>query len=316
MDNLTHSLTGLMMSRAGLSRFHARAPLALILSANACDIDGLSLFSGGLTYIRYHRGLAHSIAFMPVMALLPLLIVVAIARSFQGWLRLYLLCVAGVASHLLLDWTNTYGVRFFEPFSSAWVHLDINSLIEAWVWAVLIFAWLMVYLVRLVSREIGAKPASGRGLAIFALAFFLVYDFGKYLAHQRAIAMLNSRIYDGALPVRTAAFPGGANPFVWRGWVETDAFFKTYRINVDSDFDPASGTKYYKPSDTGAIDAAKSSDVFRTFMWFDQFPRWTVLPVAEPEGARQVQLIDLRLGFYATAVVDRTNRVLESSFRF
>ena len=33
MDNLTHSLTGLLLSRAGLNRFYPRATLVLIVSA-------------------------------------------------------------------------------------------------------------------------------------------------------------------------------------------------------------------------------------------------------------------------------------------
>ena len=39
MDNLTHSLTGLMLSRAGLNRFYPRATLVLVIAANIPDID-------------------------------------------------------------------------------------------------------------------------------------------------------------------------------------------------------------------------------------------------------------------------------------
>ncbi|HLJ46468.1 MAG TPA: metal-dependent hydrolase [Bryobacteraceae bacterium] len=316
MDNLTHSLTGLMMSRAGLSRYHRYAPLALLLSANAPDIDGLSIFSGPLTYIRYHRGLAHSIPFMPVMTLLPFLVVLAITRKLEGWLRLYLLCLAGVASHLLLDWTNTYGVRFLTPFSDRWFSLDLNSLIDPWIWAVLIFAWLMLYIMRLVSGEIGAKKATGRGLAVFALVFFLSYDFGRYLLRQRALAVLNARMYDAAAPMRVAAFPAGGNPLVWRGWVETSTFFKRFDFSVTGDFDPAGGTTFYKPEQTNAVDAARTTPLFRQFLWFDQYPRWDVVPVDQPEGGSRVELKDLRLSFTAVAILDKMNRVVNTSFRF
>src|SRR5207248_11360495 len=61
MDDLTHSLTGLMFSRAGLNRFHPRASLILIMAANAPDVDIVSWFGGPLTYLEYHRGLAHSL---------------------------------------------------------------------------------------------------------------------------------------------------------------------------------------------------------------------------------------------------------------
>ena len=309
MDPFTHTLTGLMMSRAGLDRLHARAPLLLMLSANAPDLDGLGMIGGLLPYIESHRGLPHSIAFVPLVAMLPVLVVCAVMRGFESWLRLYMLSLVGVASHLLLDWTNTYGVRFLLPFSSEWFHLDLNGLTDAWIMAVLLIGWLMVYIVRMVNAEIGAKPGSGRGLAIFALVFFVTFDGAKLLLHSKGVEMLNSRIYDGAVPVRVAVFPSASNPLVWRGWVETQTFFKRYTFNVTGEFDPASGLTLYKPDAPDAIAAARATPVFKTFLAFDLYPRWSVTPLPEPEGATRVELLDLRLPFRAIAIVDRANRV-------
>ena len=57
-------------------------------------------------------------------------------------------------------------------------------------------------------------------MAIFALSFFLLYDFGRYLLHQRAIEILNSREYQDGPPIRVAAFPASAaSPFEWQGWI-------------------------------------------------------------------------------------------------
>ncbi len=83
----------------------------------------------------------------------------------------FAISLAGVASHLLLDWTNAYGVRFLLPFSSGWYSLDLNNIIDVWMWAVLILAAVGPWVGRLVSSEVGARSGSGRGLAIFALAF-------------------------------------------------------------------------------------------------------------------------------------------------
>jgi len=316
MDPLTHTLTGLMMSRAGLDRLHTRAPLVLMLSANAPDVDGLSLIGGLLPYLQYHRGLTHSIAFVPVVAVLPVLIVCAVTRGFERWLRLYLLSLAGVASHLLLDWTNTYGMRFLLPFSSEWFHLDLNSLTDAWIMAVLLIGWLMVYIVRMVNAEIGAKPGSGRGLAIFAIMFLVAFDGGKLFLQRQGIEILNSRIYEGAVPARVAVFPSAWNPVVWRGWVETPNFFKRYTLNVTAEFDPASGATFYKPDAPAAIAAARATAVFQTFLVFDLYPRWSLTPLPEPEGATRVELLDLRLPFRAIAIVDRANKVLRTWMEF
>lgn len=312
MDPLTHTLTGLMMSRAGFDRLHVRAPITLMLAANAPDLDGLSIFGGLLTYIRYHRGLPHTFAFVPLVAILPVLVVCGFTRRCEGWLRLYIMSLAGVAGHILLDWTNTYGVPFLRPFSTEWFHLDINNLTDTWIMAVLLIAWLMVYIIRLVNAEIGAKSRSGRGLAIFALLFFLAFDCGKYLVHRRAIEILNSRVYEGSVPLRVAAFPSASNPLLWRSWVETPALFKKYDLNVSADFDPGSGTTFYKPDPTPAIAAARSTPVFQRFLEFDLYPRWTITPVSDPEGGTRVELLDLRLPFKTIAVLDRANKVLKA----
>lgn len=74
MDNITHSLTGLALSRAGLNRFTPHASWILFLSANAPDCDVLSAFGGALRYLNYHRHLTHSLLFIPVLPLLPLLL--------------------------------------------------------------------------------------------------------------------------------------------------------------------------------------------------------------------------------------------------
>ena len=312
MDNLTHSLTGLMFSRAGLNRFHPRASLVLMIAANAPDIDIVSWFGGVPTYLQYHRGLTHSLAFMPVLAALPVLLLAAFSRSWTGWRGAYLLSLIGIASHLLLDWTNTYAIRLLLPFSGEWLHLDWLFVFDVWVWAVLLLAVIGPLLGRLVSSEIGAKPGSGRGLAIFALVFSSVYGFGRSLLHQRAVDTLNSRIYRGIAPTSVAAFPGPFNPLRWTGWVQTDRFSTRFDLNLASDFDPTVGTTFYNPDPSAAMEAARSTELFQRFLRFCIYPLWSVTPATEPEGATLVRIEDKRFGFGVSAVVDKSNRVIRS----
>jgi inner membrane protein len=236
----------------------------------------------------------------------------------RGWKAAYILSLIGVASHLLLDWTNSYGIRFLVPFSSEWFHLDLNNIVDLWIWGVLLAACVGPLLGRLVSSEIGARPGSGRGLAIFALMFLAVYDFGRFLIHQRAIQMLNSRVYRGGPPLRVAAFPDGVvNPFEWSGWVERAEFVMHFSLNTRSEFDPTTPDRtFYKPEPGPVLDAAAQAYVARKFLEFAQYPLWQVMPVADPQGAHRVELRDLRFPFRATAIVDQSNRVLSSSFNF
>ncbi len=314
MDNLTHSLTALALSRAGLNRFSPRATLILIVAANLPDIDIVSGILGPITYLDYHRGLTHSLALLPLMALFPALLAMGLARSRAGFLGAYLLSLIGVASHLLLDWTNSYGIRLLLPFSGEWLHADLNAIVDVWLWAFLLLAFLGPLLGRLVSSEIGAKPGSGQGLAIFALSCFLIYDYGRYLAHQRALAALDSRIYDGVSSRRVAAFPDMFSPLKWTGWVETETSFLRFDMNQLFPFDPAASTRVYKPASPAFIDMVRGNETFRVFRKFAIYPMWSVSPAAEPEGATQVELRDQRFPFVATAVI--SGQSVKVSFHF
>ena len=97
------------------------------------------------------------------MALLPVLIACAVSRSMRGWKVAWGLSIIGVASHLLLDWTNAYGIRLLLPFSSHWFALDLNNIVDLWIWAVLLLAWLGPALGKLVSSEMGTAAGAGRG---------------------------------------------------------------------------------------------------------------------------------------------------------
>jgi inner membrane protein len=318
MDNITHTLTGVVLSRVGLNRWYARSGLLLMLAANIPDIDIVTAVRGALPYFIAHRGYTHSIAMAPVMALIPMLVVCGVYRSMRGWKAAYVLSLIGVASHLLLDWTNSYGVRFLLPFSSRWFRLDLNNIVDLWIWAILLIACVGPLLGRLVSSEIGARSGSGRGLAIFALSFLVVYDFGRYLVHQRAVETLSSRIYQGGPPIRVAAFPTGlVNPFEWSGWIERPELVMHFSMNLRADFDPTAPLRtIYKPQPGPALDAARQAYPVQKFLEFAQYPLWQVIPVADPEGAHRVEVRDWRFPFTADAVLDQSNRILSAGFHY
>lgn len=55
---------------------------------------------------------------------------------------LLLLAVVGSLSHLLLDWTNSYGVHPFWPLDNRWFYGDAVFIVEPWLWVVAIPALL------------------------------------------------------------------------------------------------------------------------------------------------------------------------------
>lgn len=325
MDNLTHSLTGIFLARAGLDRITPRASWVLFLAANAPDIDVVSAFGGSLNFLHYHRHLTHSLAALPVLALLSVALVRVISRQPVKWLGAYFIALIGVASHLLLDLTNQYGVRLLLPFSGNWFHWDITSVIDFWIWGVLLLALIAPMLARLVNTEIGGRGAARggarRGFAIFAIAFLAFYDGTRYLMHARAVVTLESRIYAGAAPSRVGAFPE-SSIFRWRGVAETPGLVNIEDIDLLGEFDPHAGHSFYKPEPSAAIEAARATPVFQEFLRFSQFPFWQQTPAEQPENAIRVEAMDLRFGdpqapaFVATAIVDANHGVQRAWFQF
>jgi inner membrane protein len=326
MDQLTHTLTGLFLSRAGLNRWTPRASAILMLAANAPDIDVVSAAGGSLNYLHYHRHLTHSLAAMPVMAILPVLLVRGLTRKPVPWMGAFFAAFIAVGSHLLLDWTNSYGIRLLLPFSGEWLRLDWTNVVDVWIWAVLLLGLAGPFLARLVGSEIASgtlrQRYPGRGFAIFALGFLLIYNCGRGTLHGRAVAELQTRIYGESAPLRVAALPNAANPLDWRGLVETPESYAVVGLNMTEPFDPTRAQIFHKPEPGPAIDAAGRSATFQQFLGFSQFPLWRVTPADEPENSTLVEAMDMRFGsplapgFIARALVDSRLRVLRTWFQF
>jgi inner membrane protein len=332
MDNLTHTAVGLFLSRAGLNRWTPHATAVLVLSANIPDLDILAAVRGAVNYLHYHRHWTHSLLAMPLMALLAVVLVRLMFRGPIRWLGAFAAALIGVASHLLLDLTNTYGVRILLPFSSRWFHFDIASLPDPWTWTILLLGILGPFLSKLVGSEISSGGARtrhyGRGGAIFALLCLTLYDGGRAVLHARAVDILEARLYQGVAPLRVAACPSPANPLHWKGIVETANFYAVPSLNLLEDFDPTRSAILLKPDPDldpalgQALDQARATPAFREFLRFSQFPLWRVSPDTQIENAVRVEALDLRFGspaspaFFARALVTANRKVLSSTFQF
>ncbi len=324
MDNITHTLTGLMMARAGLGRTTPRGgSLMMMLAANVPDLDVFLGLPGGLAYMEFHRGYAHSLLLAPAMAVIPLLLARWIRGASLNWLS-YLACVLGVLSHLALDLTNVYGIRLLLPFSSRWLHLDITNIIDPWILLIFAIAIAAPALSGLVNSEIrggnpgGASQGSKRAWAWVALVALLGYEGFRYAAHQRAIAVVSAYQYGGDSTPRVWAMPDGVSPLRWRGIVETSDSVLDVPVDLTADYDPALGKVAYPPPESPALDAARASVPFQAFMRFNQLPFWRVTPV---DDLVRVDLIDLRFGTpwqpgfaVASALVTPDGHIREARF--
>lgn len=328
MDNLTHTLTAVALSHAGLNRKTRFATFTLIAAANLPDLDIISRFWGSATYLKYHRGYTHSLLGVSLLAILLGWGIYLLGRKPKPkpgpppslpWL-LALACI-GTASHLLLDFTNSYGVRPFLPYSARWYAWDIMFVFDPLLLVLLCLGLGLPTLLRLVSEEVGARKSRPAWGAVFALCA-LVFLWGlRDLAHRRVLAFLESHTYSDQAPLRVGAFPSPANPFGWTGVVETDTAYDVLPANaLDDDLDLHSGQQFRKPDASVALDAALKTRTGVIFMDFARFP-WA--HTEENNGGFSVEIRDLRFytnyggrGFVAEIEMDKSLRVGSESFSF
>jgi inner membrane protein len=326
MDNLTHTAIGVFLARAGLGRLSPRATAIVVLAANLPDIDLVTWAGGSSAYLSFHRHLTHSILLAPLVALASVALVRLMGRKPVSWIGGMAAALIGVASHLALDWTNVYGIRLLLPFSERWLSGDATSVLDPWILAIAALGFAVPFLSRMVGSEIASGAVKekhhGRGSAILALLMVLVYDGGRVLLHDRAVASLTTRLYEGAVPVRALAIPDPTNPFAWHGIVETEQAYFVQEVNLASAGPLARGTVMHKPLPDPAFDAARKTQAFERFFGFARYPMWRVTPDPQVENGTVVEAFDLRFGtpqaprFVARAVVDGRLNVVDSRFSF
>jgi inner membrane protein len=156
MDNLTHSLVGLLVgetaaavapvTEGGLPVAKKRSAILglMLVGSNFPDFDLFYTAIDGskLGYMLHHRGYTHTI----VGALLATALMLG---ACEWWLRrqrlqptakdrLQLLGVALLAPllHIAMDFTNNYGVHPFWPFYDGWLYGDSVFIIEPLLWSV------------------------------------------------------------------------------------------------------------------------------------------------------------------------------------
>jgi inner membrane protein len=338
MEPITHFLTGACIGRAGLNRKTAYATLAAVLAAEAADLDIFWGFAGPVEGLKHHRGITHTFIAVPFVAAAAAGAVwlfhrwrarhlankaktpvpiepgapVRPAPQPVRWLWVYVAAFISALSHIILDWTNNYGVRPFFPFNPRWYAGSFVFIAEPVLWALLLAALIIPALLSLTDREIGARrtPFRGRGWAIFALTGMVLLWCLRYAEHAQAEALLNNTQITTEPVQRIGVEPYPVNPFRWHAILETPSFFQTAEINTrtgDIDSEPQTD-QLFKPAVTPAVEAAKRTSLGRVYL---DWGRWAVVrdlgpvPVPGIETPRlppgrewtTVQFTDLRFAY-------------------
>ena len=280
----------------------------MTLAAEAPDLDVLNNFGGPAFGFAHHRGFTHSFVGLIMVSALVVGFMYLVWRirgrktNFDlqpRWGLLFLFAYLAGLTHILLDFTNNYGVRPFWPISERWYSWDIVFIIEPVLLILLIGGLVLPSLFSLINEEIGArkKGPKGRTAAVAALIGVVLTWGVRDYEHRRAVNALNARTYEGLDALHASAFPVWFNPFQWYGVVETQSFFAT--VPVDSlipDVDPRNEMRIrYKPQETPITLTAKKSYLGRVYL------DWARYPIVETEkldsGGYIVNFKDLRFEY-------------------
>ena len=280
MDNITHSLTGWALGQAGLKTRSRKGLAALILAANAPDID---VFFGWVPWepLAMHRGFTHSliggVVILPALlwGLLTLLDRWQVRRGkafksglsmHPGWLLA--LCYIGAITHPLLDLQTTYAVQLFSPLSGRWYHSDSLFIIDAWLWLALVLS-----IASSQALEAARRPNWGRPVQA-ALAAGFVYICLNLGLSERAIADLRRR--DAGAE---AVFASPEPFFSWRRSMRwrRDGALRRADWRVLGGLGPSLPPVPTNMDDPLVRRAIREDSDLRDFL------RWSILPVAEVE---------------------------------
>ena len=188
MDNLTHSLVGAALGRAGLKRLTPYAMPALIISANLPDIDSFVAPLFEVEPIAAHRGFTHGIGgliVLPILVTAIFLLWEKLRAGKKGPIRpwaMLLVAFLGTLSHSLLDYTTSYGTRLLEPFSHRWFYGDTLFIMDPWIWIMLILGLEMSWRAERLGRN-------WRRPALWSLAAVIGYIGLNAAISLRAVAV-------------------------------------------------------------------------------------------------------------------------------
>jgi inner membrane protein len=217
MDNITHTVVGLgvgellersLPPEADSARGRTRRRLLLLSCALASNFPDLDLFLAGLLpdplgYLLNHRGHTHTLlyALPQALALAALLWLcwpaarALLRASRPARLGLAASIGTGLGLHLLLDYTNSYGLHPFYPFDGRWFYGDMVFIVEPLYWIVFGAPLAMM---------LGARLARVAALAVPACAL-LYFTANGYLGTASCVALLGGGALLGALQHRAGA---------------------------------------------------------------------------------------------------------------
>jgi inner membrane protein len=282
LEPITHFLTGAVLGRSGFNRKTALATATMTLAAEAPDLDIFWRFKGPVYYFAHHRGFTHSFLGLLLMSALTIAVVylVWLLRGRKTnipdlpprWGRLFLLAYIAGLSHILLDFTNNYGVRPFWPLSEKSYSWDIVFIVEP-----ALYVFLIVGLVLPAIFPRRQRLPRGQVAAVVALLCVAVLYVVRDYEHRAAVHMVRAVEFENKSlpqkPVRASVYPYPWSITHWYTVAEMPGFFASTDVDSRTGLLNHDLIEYYpKPPETPITRVAKQSYLGRVYLEWAQYP--------------------------------------------
>lgn len=198
------------------------ATIAGCVSGMAADVDIVIRSSADpLLFLEFHRHFTHSLIFIPVGALICAVPLHRLLRKHMSFGLTFLACLAGYASHGLLDACTSYGTLLLWPFSDARIAWNNVSVIDP------------LFTIPVAAFALLAARHKRKAYAGFALLWAIVYLGIGYAQMLRALdAGVTLAMSRGHEPLRARAMPSIGNLWLWRHIYEHDGRIYADAIRV------------------------------------------------------------------------------------
>jgi inner membrane protein len=285
LDNLTHSFAGALLAQMGLKKLSGRATATLVIAANIPDIDAVATLLGTES-LAMRRGITHG----PIALLLLPILLTGLMLLYNRWRPaaqpvqrgpLLLVAYIGTLSHPALDWLNSYGVRFLEPFSSRWFGGDTLFIIDIWIWATLIGCWWW-------SRRREKRGGDWQRPAWIGFTLISAYIFANGLITGRAESQSHRLLAERGTPATLVV----ANPVPGAFW-QRRMLWRNEAMYGDGNFGLFSGTRLSSslaPNNLRhpALAASRNRPDVRAYLF------WSRMPIVMQSKSGRAYLLDQR----------------------
>ena len=217
--------------------------------------------------------------------------------------QLLLLSFIAILTHPILDFQNSYGVRWLMPLSGRWFYGDTLFIVDPWVWLALALG---VYVSRRRERVKRASPARPARIALAAVTLYVGAMVISSLAAGRIVADEVSSMSGKSVQGTTAA-PVLLQPFMREFVTQQESEYRvgTFRWLERPQVNRAEVLTFPRglPAHPAVLPATRSL-LGRRFLGWARFPTFEIEQVGPAQYL--VHVIDLR---YARDPGDRFGAV-------